>query len=105
MPKRIKEQGVSPFLGSPLKIEFNYKVFLFRLFIISVCCVFVGYYWQSYINDYIETNHGKVFFIVVAEIFGIIYVLVTAFYELSYIYLRAFIAVLTLSYIFFSGVL
>lgn len=105
MVKRIKKQGISPFLGSPSKIEFNYKFFLFRLLFISVFCVLVGYYWQGYMNDYVETHHGKVFFIVLAEVFGIIYVLVTAFYELSYIYLRAFISVLTLTYILFSGVL
>jgi len=102
MPKRLKKQWVSPFLGSPTKIEFNFKVFLFRLFIVSVFCAFVGYYWQSYINDYVETNHGKVFFIVLADIFGVVYILVTGFYELSYIYLRGFVSVLTLTYILFS---
>ncbi|MDX2424726.1 MAG: hypothetical protein QNK15_00570 [Cycloclasticus sp.] len=96
---------MDPFLGNPLKKEFSYKGFLLRFFVMSVACAFAGYYWQGYINDYIDTNHGKVFFIVFAEVFGLIYVSVTVFYELSYIFLRMFVAILMLSYIFFTGVL
>jgi hypothetical protein len=73
-----------PLFGKPIKIEFNFKCFFIKLFLMVIMTGLLGYFWPSFFNG--GLNHGALYCVVVAEVLGIIHVVLTSNYSLSYDY-------------------
>lgn len=80
-----------PLFGKPIKIKFNFKHFVIRLFFMVIMTGLLGCFWPSFFNG--GLNHGVLYCVAVAETLGLIYVGLISNYSLSYDYGNRAVAV------------
>jgi len=92
---------IESLFGNPKKKTFNKKEFFCWFLVVSILSNFFGYY--SFL--FLDVVNGKIFCMVIAEVLGVIYVILSNNYWLSYFYKKAVVLILTLTYIFFTAVM